>query len=95
MFSFGVSPDDKNVSKEICQFGQGGLGMPGREYYFDKDERTTKIRDAYKEYIPKILMLMGDDEVTARKESYDIYNLELTLAGASLTRVEMRDPYKL
>lgn len=95
LFSFGISPDDKNVSKEICQFGQGGLGMPGREYYFDKDERTTKIRDAYKLYIPKMLMLMGDDSITANKEASDIYKLELTLAGASMTRVEMRDPYKL
>ena len=95
LFSFGVSPDDKNVSKEICQFGQGGLGMPGREYYFDKDDRTTRIRDAYKEYIPKMLTLMGDDAITSKKEATDIYNLELSLAGASLTRVDMRDPYKL
>lgn len=95
LFSFGISPDDKNVSKEICQFGQGGLGMPGREYYFDKDERTTRIREAYKQYIPKMLALMGDDEVTAKKEAADIYNLELALAAASMTRVEMRDPYKL
>src|SRR5690349_10782258 len=28
LFSFGVSPDDKHVTKEICQFGQAGLGMP-------------------------------------------------------------------
>ncbi len=95
VFSFGISPDDKNVTKEICQFGQGGLGMPGREYYFDKDERTSKIRDAYKMYIPKMLMLMGDDSITAGKEAAEIYKLELALAGASMTRVEMRDPYKL
>ena len=95
LFSFGISPDDKNVTKEICQFGQGGLGMPGREYYFDKDERTSKIREAYKQYIPKMLALMGDDKVTAEKMAGDIYNLEAVLAGASLTRVEMRDPYKL
>ena len=95
VFSFGVSPDDKHVTKEICQFGQGGLGMPGREYYYDSDERTKKIRDAYKEYIPKMLMLMGEDEATAKKDATDIYNLELALAGASMTRVEMRDPYKL
>lgn len=95
LFSFSISPDDKNVSKEICQFGQGGLGMPGREYYFDKDDRTTRIREAYKQYIPKILMLMGDDSITAQKEGADIYGLELSLAGASMTRVEMRDPYKL
>ena len=95
LFDFGVSPDDKNVSKEICQFGQGGLGMPGREYYFDKDERTSKVREAYKQYIPKMLTLMGDDSITAAKEASDIYKLELSLAGASMTRVEMRDPYKL
>jgi putative endopeptidase len=95
LFSFGISPDDKNVSKEICQFGQGGLGMPGREYYFDKDERTTGIREAYKKYIPKMLMLMGDDSITAKKEATEIFNLEMSLAGASLTRVDMRDPYKL
>lgn len=95
VFSFGISPDDKNVTNEICQFGQGGLGMPGREYYFDKDERTVKIREAYRQYIPKMLALMGVDSVTALKDANDIYNLELALAGASMTRVEMRDPYKL
>ncbi len=95
VFGFYISPDDKNVSKQMCQFMQGGLGMPGREYYFDKDERTAKIRDAYKRYIPKMLMLMGDDSITAEKEAAEIYKLESTLAGASMTRVEMRDPYKL
>jgi putative endopeptidase len=95
LFGFGISPDDKNVTKQICQFSQGGLGMPGREYYFDKDERTTRIRDAYQQYIPKMLILMGNDSTTAMKDAKDIYNLELALAGASLTRVDMRDPYKL
>jgi putative endopeptidase len=95
LFSFGVSPDDKNVSKEICQFGQGGLGMPGREYYFDNDARTVRIRDAYRQYIPKMLSLMGEDAQAATKDAEDIYNLELALAGASMTRVEMRDPYLL
>jgi putative endopeptidase len=95
IFGFNISPDDKNVSKEICQFGQGGLGMPGREYYYDKDERTTKIREAYKQYIPKMLKMAGEDSVAAAKDGAAIYNLELALASASMTRVEMRDPYKL
>ncbi len=95
LFSFGISPDDKNVSKEICQFGQGGLGMPGKEYYVDNDERTSKIREAYKHYLPKILMLMGDDSITAEKEGKDIFGLEQLLANASMTKVEMRDPNKL
>ena len=95
LFGFGISPDDKNVSKEICQFGQGGLGLPDRDYYFDKDARTTKIRDAYQQYLPKMLMLMGEDEATAKTDAQNIFNLETALAAASMTRVESRDPYKL
>jgi len=91
VFYFDISPDDKNVTKEICQFGQGGLGLPGKEYYFDKDDRTVKIREAYKVYVEKMLTLMGDEK-DAKKDAADIYNLELALAGASLNRVEMRDP---
>ena len=95
LFNFGIGPDDKNVTKEICQFAQGGLGMSGREYYFDKDARTVKIRDAYKEYIKKMMLLIGEDAMTAEKDAIDIYKLELQLANASLTHEEMRDPYKL
>lgn len=95
VYGFYVSPDDKNVTREMCQFGQGGLGMPGREYYFDKDARTQKIRDAYKKYLVSMLMLMGEDEAAAAKDAANIYGLEEKLAKASFTRVEMRDPYKL
>lgn len=95
VFAFYVGPDDKNVTQQICQFGQGGLGMPDRDYYFDKDERTAKIREAYKAYQVKLLGLMGEDDATATKDAADIFNLESALAAASMTRVEMRDPYKL
>jgi len=95
LFGFYVAPDDKNVSKNIAQFIQSGLGMPDRDYYFNKDERTAKIRDAYKEYQVKMLTLMGEDAATAKKDAADIYKLEEALAGASMTRVEMRDPYKM
>ncbi len=94
LFSFGVGPDDKNVTKEMCQFGQGGLGMPDRDYYFDKDERTAKIREAYMAYVPQMFMLMGEDAATAKKDGADVIKLETALASASMTRVEQRDPYK-
>jgi len=95
VYSFYVSPDDKIVTKQISQFGQGGLGMPGKEYYFDQDARTTTIRDAYKQYIPKMLQLMGTDVPTSQKYGTEIFNLESQLASACLTRVEMRDPIKM
>lgn len=95
VFAFYVSPDDKNVSQQICQVFQGGLGMPDRDYYFNFDPRTTKIRDAYKAYLTSIFGLMGNDEATAIKNSQAVFALETALAKASMTRVEMRDPYKM
>jgi putative endopeptidase len=95
LFTFYVSPDDKNVSKQISQFFQGGLGMPDRDYYFKTDARSTKIRDAYQQYLVKVLTMMGEDSATAKKDAAETYKLETALAGASMTRVEMRDPYNL
>lgn len=95
VFSFYVSPDDKNVNQEICQIFQGGLGMPDRDYYFEADMRTAGIRDAYKSYLKKLFGLLGDDEATALKNTQAVYDLETKLAKASMTRVDMRDPYKL
>ena len=94
LFTFGVGPDDKDVTQEICQFGQGGLGMPDRDYYIKTDARTTKIRDAYKVYLAKIFTLMGEDGNTASKDAADVFAFEEKLANASMTRTEMRDPYK-
>jgi putative endopeptidase len=95
LFGFSVSPDDKNVTRQICQFGQGGLGMPGHEYYFDNDARSVKIREAYKQYIKDMLVQMGVDAATADKDGAEIYKLELALAGVTYTHNEMRDPYKM
>lgn len=95
LYNFGISPDDKEVTKQICQFFQGGLGMPDRDYYFNTDKNSTEIRDAYKQYLVKLFILMGADSATAVKDAADEYKLETALAAASMTRVEMRDPYKL
>ncbi|KAA5533108.1 M13 family metallopeptidase [Taibaiella lutea] len=95
VFSFGVGPDDKNVTKEICQFGQGGLGLSTKDDYFAKDARSAQIREKYLLYIQQILQLMGQDEATAKANADKIFKLETAFASASLAPVEMRDPQKL
>lgn len=95
VFSFGIGPDDKNVTHQISQFSQSGLGLPDRDYYFNTDARTTKIREAYKQYLVKMFVLIGDNQTAAEADAKSVYALEESLAKASMTRVEMRDPYKL
>ncbi|HRO41657.1 MAG TPA: M13 family metallopeptidase, partial [Flavipsychrobacter sp.] len=93
VFSFYVAPDDKNVSVMMPQLFQGGLGLPDRDYYFTEDTRTSNIREAYKRYITHLLKLMDISE--PQKSAMQIFELEKKMAQASMTRVEMRDPYKL
>lgn len=93
VFGFYIAPDDKNVVKQIPQFFQGGLGMPDRDYYFKGDDRTKKVRDAYKGYQATMMRMM--DIQNPEQAAGEVYTLELKLADASMTRVEMRDPYKL
>jgi len=95
VFGFYVSPDDKQVTRQISQFYQGGIGMPDRDYYFKDDERSKKIRDAYKAYQLRVFQMMGLDPATAQRRADETYRIEQALAGASMTRVEQRDPYKL
>lgn len=92
IFGFYISPDDKNVTQQITQLYQGGLGMPDRDYYFNKDAQSTKIRDAYKAYQVELMEMTGMED--AEKAAKEVYALEEKLAKASMTRVERRDPYK-
>lgn len=91
-FSFYVSGDDKNSTMNIAHFDQGGLGLPNRDYYFNKDSATIKIRDAYQHYITKILALSGDDTADAQKAGMGIMAVETALAKVSKPPVQLRDP---
>jgi len=93
LFSFWVAPDDKDVTVMIPQLFQGGLGLPDRDYYFKEDTRAQNIREAYKRYLVRVFALMNDKQ--PQEAAAAVYELESALANASMTRVEMRDPYKL
>jgi putative endopeptidase len=94
LINFGVNADDKNVTKNIAQFFQGGLGLPDRDYYFRKDEATLSIQRAYKEFLNKIFSLTGDDSTKAKANAESVFNLESKIAAGHFTNVELRDPQK-
>ena len=93
-FDEGVSQDPKRSDVEAYNMDQGGLGLPNRDYYFNTDERTKKIRDMYPGFIAKVFMLMGADNAQANAKAQAIVTLETDLAKSSRKLEDLRDPYK-
>jgi putative endopeptidase len=93
-FSEGVGQDEKNSEVMSYQLHQGGLGMPNRDYYFNTDARTVKVREAYPAFVQSIFQLKGENEVTASQKASAVIALETTLAKASRKIEDLRDPYK-
>jgi putative endopeptidase len=94
LFEFGSTQDAKNSSEVIGGADQGGLGLPDRDYYTKTDDKSKQLRQQYEEHVAKMLALAGDGDAKAAAEAKAIAELETKLAGASLTRVERRDPEK-
>lgn len=94
LFGDYVTQDDKNSEMMAYKMDQGGLGMPSRDYYFDTDERTVKVRTAYKEYLVKSFKQLGNDTAAANKNAGAVYSLETILAKASRKLADLRDPYR-
>jgi putative endopeptidase len=93
VFSFYVYQDLKNSSQYISYCDQGGLTLPDRDYYTNADPRSQNIRKEYVAHVERMFKLMGDDEATAKKNAQTVMSMETRLAKASMTRVELRDPY--
>ncbi len=92
MFAAYTGQDDKNSEVIAVQFGQGGLGLPNRDYYFNTDARTIKVKAAYQNYILKTFTRLGN--ANAQKDMDDVFALETKLATASRKLADLRDPYK-
>jgi putative endopeptidase len=94
-FGFGSSQDFADSSQVIAFADVGGLGLPDRDYYTDTDARAQRLRAQYLEHVTRTFALLGEPRATARAHAAAVVRIETTLARASLTRVQRRDPYQL
>lgn len=91
LIGFNVGPDDKKSTINIVQLYQTGIGLPERDYYFQKDSATLDIQKAYKAYLAQLFQLTGSDAAAAEKSASAAYEVEKQLAGAHRTNIELRD----
>ncbi|HWY55454.1 MAG TPA: M13 family metallopeptidase [Terriglobales bacterium] len=91
-FVFRSTQDSHNPQRVIADAGARGLGLPDRDYYFKDDDKSKETRQKYVEHVAAIFVLAGSDKVAAAAAQV-VMRMETSLAGASLTKVELRDPY--
>ena len=91
-FSSYVYADPKNSALNIFQISQGGINLGEKEYYLDTDSVTANIREQYKLYITKLFKLAGFTDAEAEQKMNDVLEIETTIAKASFSAVQRRDP---
>jgi putative endopeptidase len=87
----GVSSDFDDSDAYLVYVGQGGLGLPERDYYLRDDERSTELRRAYVRHISAQLGNAGAEETAAGDGAERILAFETKLAEASYPAEKMRD----
>src|ERR1700726_1561892 len=95
LFGAGSDQDPDNSEQVIASLDQGGLGLPDRDYYTKDDAKSKETRERYVQHVQKVFELAGDSSAAAKKNADTVMRLETTMAKASQTRVDRRDPHKL
>lgn len=94
LFAFGVTQDSKISSKNAVIIWQGGLSLPDRNYYVDKDQKSEQIRAKYVEHLGRMFRIMNYPEDRAKAAADNVMQLETKLAVASRKTEDTRDPLK-
>lgn len=92
LFGFTSMQDFKDSKEMIGAALQGGLGLPDRDYYLKEDKKFQKIREAYVQHMTKMFELLGDAPDKAAAQAATVMTIETTLAKASMSQTEQRDP---
>ncbi|TLU64871.1 peptidase M13 [Thalassotalea litorea] len=86
---FYVSIDAKQSSRYAGHVWHSGLGLPDRDYYFNKEQRFVDMRNDYLVHIEKMFALAGQEN--GKQSAQSIMELETKLAELHWTRVQTRD----
>jgi endothelin-converting enzyme/putative endopeptidase len=85
----GILPDPADPTRYVAAAGQGGLGLPNRDYYLLAGEKYDAIRAAYRAYIVQMHQLAGIPDAEAKADR--IIALETALAKIQWDPARQRD----
>src|ERR1700722_19102798 len=76
IFNFGSQTDFKDSNSMLAGIGQGGLGLPDRDYYTRDDEKSKKLRDEYVQHVANMFKLLGDSDDKAVAKAKTVMEIE-------------------
>jgi endothelin-converting enzyme/putative endopeptidase len=94
-FAFGSEQDFKDATRVLAITGQGGMGLPDRDYYFRDDAKSKELRERYVAHVTRIFELVGDAPGVAKAGAAAVMEIETALAKGALDATSQRDPQKI
>src|SRR5438067_1567183 len=76
ILGFSGVPGYDDASHSVAQFDQAGMGMPGRSFYLDQDDKSKEIRAKYVQHVKKMLMLAGEAPQQAQADANVVLGME-------------------
>ncbi|HXR18209.1 MAG TPA: M13 family metallopeptidase [Terriglobales bacterium] len=95
LFGFGAQPDFHDTTHVVAQFDQGGMGLPGREFYLNDDAKSVEIRAKYVAHIARMYELSGVPSAQAKADAAVVLQMETAMAKSAMEIVKRRDPKNL
>jgi endothelin-converting enzyme/putative endopeptidase len=92
LFGVWVAPGLHDSAHNTGYILQGGLGMPDRAYYLDKNAKMDELRGKYQKYIAAMFKLAGYDKADERAAR--VYALESAIAQTHASRADSADIQK-
>ena len=92
IFAFYPYADQQNSSMTIANVFQGGLTLPNSDYYTKTDDKSAELRNKLAAHISKMFQLVGESAAVAKQNADTIMAMEMRMAKASKSPVELRDP---
>ncbi len=91
LHSLGIAPDFEDSNAYLVYVGQGGLGLPERDYYTRDDEQSAALRRQYVAHVANQLGNLGYATQRAQQAAEAILAFETRLAEPSYTAEQERD----
>ena len=92
LFGVAVYQDERASDAMAVHLGQDGLGLPDRDFYFNRDKNIARVRQQYVLHIGRTLALLGRDKAGAAVAARKVMAFETALAKLSRKLEDLRDP---